>query len=51
VLWSGKVIEPIAGNDAETQSIVEFNRFVQNDPRVKNLLLPLRDGLLLIEKL
>jgi len=51
VLWSGKVAEPVAENDIETRAIMEFNDFVQNDPRVENVLLPLRDGLLLIEKL
>ena len=51
VLWNGKVTEPIAENDRDTQAIVEFNQFIQNDGRVNNLLLPLRDGLLLIEKL
>ena len=51
VLWNGKVIEPIAKNDTDTQAIVEFNRFIKNDYRVKTLFLPLRDGLLLIEKL
>jgi len=51
VLWDGKVVEPIAKNDTNTQAIVELNRFVQNDSRVNNLFLPLRDGLLLIEKL
>jgi predicted O-methyltransferase YrrM len=51
VLWNGKVIEPLAKNDIETQAIVAFNHFIQNDPRVNNLLLPIRDGLLLIEKL
>ena len=51
VLWNGKVTEPIAKNDTETKAIVEFNHFIQNDFRVNNLLLPVRDGLLLIEKL
>jgi predicted O-methyltransferase YrrM len=51
VLWSGKVTESIAGNDAETQAIIEFNDFIQNDPRVENVLLPMRDGLMLIEKI
>lgn len=51
VLWNGKVTEPMVENDTETQAILKFNRFIQNDPRVNNLLLPLRDGLLLIEKL
>jgi len=51
VLWSGKVIESISEHDTDTQAIAEFNRFIQNDSRVNNLLLPLRDGLMLIEKL
>ena len=51
VLWSGKVTESVAENDAETKAIMQFNDFVQNDPRVENLLLPMRDGILLIEKI
>jgi predicted O-methyltransferase YrrM len=51
VLWSGKVTELVAENDVETKAIIAFNDFIQNDPRVENVLLPLRDGLLLIEKL
>lgn len=51
VLWSGKVIEPIHQNDHETQAIIDFNVFVQNDIRVLNILLPVRDGLMLIKKL
>lgn len=51
VLWNGKVTEPVAENDVETKAITAFNDFVQNDSRVNNVLLPLRDGLMLIEKL
>ncbi len=47
VLWSGKVIDEKA-NDKDTLIIREFNDFVQNDPRVENLLLPVRDGLMMI---
>ena len=50
VLWSGKVIEPIKTGDKDTQGIVEFNTLIQNDDRVENVLLPLRDGLMLIRK-
>ncbi len=49
VLWSGKVLND--KKDQETQSIVEFNRKVTEDKRVENLLLPVRDGLMLIRKL
>jgi predicted O-methyltransferase YrrM len=51
VLWSGKVTVEVAENDAETKAIMAFNDFIQNDPRVENILLPMRDGLMLIEKL
>jgi predicted O-methyltransferase YrrM len=48
ILWSGKVVEPVARNDHHTQCILEFNRRVVEDPRVENVILPLRDGLNLI---
>lgn len=49
VLWDGKVLNPNLC-DEQTQSIMNFNQMVQNDMRVKNLILPLRDGLMLIQK-
>jgi predicted O-methyltransferase YrrM len=51
VLWSGKVAEEVAENDAETKAIMAFNDFIQKDFRVENVLLPIRDGVLVIEKL
>ena len=50
VLWSGKVIEPLKKGDLDTAGIIEFNALVQQDNRVENVLLPLRDGLMLIRK-
>lgn len=50
VLWSGKVIEAIKPNDFATQALVEFNRFVQEDERVENVVIPLRDGINIIRK-
>lgn len=47
-LWDGKVVEPLKEHDVQTRRILEFNRIVQEDPRVENLILPLRDGLSLI---
>ncbi len=50
VLWDGKVV----GNDpkdATAQVLRQFNDFVQQDHRVENLLLPLRDGLMLMRKI
>ncbi len=49
-LWYGKVLEPDAGSDRETAGIVSFNRFVQSLPGVENILLPLRDGIMIIRK-
>jgi predicted O-methyltransferase YrrM len=51
VLWDGKVVEEPLPADAQTRSIVAFNELVQNDRRVENILLPLRDGLSIIRKL
>lgn len=48
ILWSGKVVEPVAHNDRHTQALIEFNRMVVEDPRVENVIIPLRDGLNLI---
>jgi len=48
VLWSGKVLEPKP--DKDTRAILEFNRKIQNDERVENILLPVRDGVMLIRK-
>ena len=49
-LWDGKVIEEPTPTDTQTKSILAFNEHVQHDPRVENLILPLRDGLSLIYK-
>lgn len=50
-LWNGKVTHEVAHNDKDTRAINDFNRHVQEDPRVRNLLLPFRDGIMMIEKL
>ncbi len=51
VLWDGKVIKEEFREDKATQSIMRFNNLVNNDKKVENILLPLRDGLMLIRKL
>ena len=48
ILWSGKVVQPVAHNDRHTQALLEFNRMVRDDDRVENVIVPLRDGLNLI---
>lgn len=51
VLWSGKVIdEKELSKDKETQALHAFNAKVHADNRVENLLLPVRDGLMMLRK-
>ncbi len=50
VLWDGKVTGDPSKMDQDTRGIVEFNEFVHNDDRVENLILPVRDGLMIIRK-
>ncbi len=51
VLWDGKVYSEPVPTDAQTQGIYKFNEMVKNDPRVENVIIPLRDGLNLIKKI
>lgn len=50
ILWDGKVVDPDAANEDQTRGILEFNDLVQNDIRVRNVILPVRDGIMLIQK-
>jgi caffeoyl-CoA O-methyltransferase len=50
VLWSGKVVAA-KKIDKDTQAILDFNKKIQDDPRVENVLLPIRDGIMMIRKL
>ena len=47
MLWSGKVINPI---DEDSKKIRETGDYIQNDNRVSNVLLPIRDGLMICTK-
>lgn len=49
VLWGGKVIEA-SNQDESTRKLHEFNQLVQEDARVENVFLTIRDGLLLLIK-
>lgn len=52
VLWSGKIlVAPGQKIDKDTKALLDFNQKVQDDPRVENILLPIRDGVLLARKL
>ena len=50
VLWSGKITMPESAMDKETLALHQFNQFVQQDNRVENMLLPIRDGLMIVRK-
>ena len=49
VLWSGKVLDK--NGDKDTEAIKTFNKKVTDDQRVENVLLPIRDGIMMIRKL
>ena len=51
VLWSGKVTDSEAlASDNDTQELDRFNAKVQSDPRVENILIPVRDGIMVARK-
>ena len=47
VLWSGKVLKELDKKDIETNEIIKLNKKITNDDRVENILLPIRDGLMI----
>lgn len=47
-LWSGRVLSP---EDEDDHGIVNYNRRVANDPRVENVLLSVRDGIMMARKI
>ena len=51
VLWSGKVVGEVKDKDQETKAIKEFNSLVQTSERVENILMPIRDGLMICQKI
>lgn len=48
VLWSGKVLD--AKPDKDTRAILDFNDKVSKDSRVESVLLPVRDGIMMLRK-
>ena len=49
VLWSGKVLKN--NQDEDTISIKEFNKKILKDNRLRSILLPIRDGIMISEKI
>ncbi|HHU99364.1 MAG TPA: O-methyltransferase [Bacteroidales bacterium] len=50
VLWGGRIEGEEAMKDPQTRGLVLFNEKVRNDHRVEKIVLPLRDGLMIIRK-
>jgi len=50
ILWSGKVAEPVAKNDKDTRAILALNQHVAEDPRVEQVILSARDGIMMVRK-
>jgi len=50
-LWDGRVLEGDRAGDPETRGIIRFNEEIQNDVRVENVLVSIRDGVMLVRKI
>lgn len=48
--WDGKVLKKNR-DDKEALGIIEFNDFVKQDSRVEHVLVPIRDGLMMVRKI
>jgi caffeoyl-CoA O-methyltransferase len=51
VLWGGKVTQEPENGDHFTGGILAFNEHIRQDNRVEQVILPVRDGIMLIRKL
>jgi predicted O-methyltransferase YrrM len=49
VLWGDKVLDSVT-KDKQTRGIIEFNNMISREPGIENLIIPVRDGLMLIRK-
>jgi len=47
VLWSGKVVEEINPKDIDTPVLVELNKRITDSPKWENVLIPIRDGIMM----
>ncbi len=51
VLYNGEVVQPEDEQSRNAKAIHEFNEKVSADPRVERLLLPVRDGIMIMRKI
>jgi predicted O-methyltransferase YrrM len=49
-LWDNKIFGDVEPNDHMTKGIIEFNSKIENDTSVERIILPVRDGLMLVRK-
>lgn len=45
VLWSGKVVEKVKDDDVDTQALLQYNKHLNEHPKLETVILPIRDGL------
>jgi caffeoyl-CoA O-methyltransferase len=50
VLWSGQVLD-YDTTDQQAKGIIDFNNMIRNETIIEKVIIPLRDGLMLIRKL
>lgn len=50
ILWSGKVLGEYEKLDRETKILMDYNTKIHEDDRVAEVLLPIRDGLMIARK-
>ncbi|MDA0973739.1 MAG: class I SAM-dependent methyltransferase [Bacteroidetes bacterium] len=50
MLWEGKVLSPVSEGDTQTEAIVGLTNIIKEDDEMEHVLLPLRDGLMLVRK-
>jgi caffeoyl-CoA O-methyltransferase len=49
ILWGGKVLEK-SNADQQTKGIIEFNEMIKDNNKIEKIILPVRDGLMIIRK-
>ena len=49
VIWGGKVIDTDT-RDPQTLGVINFNNFISLEQSVEKLILPIRDGIMIIRK-
>ena len=50
ILWYGKVVLEVKESDKETRALMNYNKLVTEDDRLDNLIIPIRDGLMVARK-